>query len=138
MAIGISPALPLAYDQLDGPFRLTKTLKEAITLNFKNLVLTNPGEKIMDPEFGVGIKRYLFELDNDGLKGEIAEKINQQVSIYLSSTVNVIDIRFTEGSSYKGDQVSISNSNSIYLHILFEILPVDSIDVLSIPLSSAS
>jgi len=29
--------------------------------NLKMLILTNPGEKLMDPQFGVGIYRYLFE-----------------------------------------------------------------------------
>ena len=29
MAIGISPALPIDYDQLDGPYRLTKTIKQS-------------------------------------------------------------------------------------------------------------
>lgn len=32
-----------------------------IRQKLKNIILTSPGEKIMDPEFGIGIKRYLFE-----------------------------------------------------------------------------
>jgi len=136
MAIGISPALPLIYDQNDGPFRLTKSIKQALIQNFKNLILTNPGEKMMDPNFGVGIREYLFELDGPGVKQEIIEKINQQVGIYMSTTISIKDIRYTRGSDYRGDTVSVADSNAIYVHILFEIIPLDTVSVLSLPVSS--
>jgi len=136
MAIGISPALPLIYDQNDGPFRLTKSIKQALIQNFKNLILTNPGEKMMDPNFGVGIREYLFELEGPGVKQEIIEKINQQVGIYMSTTISIKDIRYTRGSDYRGDTVSVADSNAIYVHILFEIIPLDTVSVLSLPVSS--
>jgi len=134
MAIGISPALPLMVDQSDGPYRLTKSVKQAIVQNFKNLVLTNPGERMMDPDFGVGIREYLFELENIGIQGEITTKINEQVDKYLNS-VQVIDLRYTAGSSYKEDTISVINSNSIYLHILFQINNFSELNVLSLPIS---
>jgi phage baseplate assembly protein W len=31
----------------------------------KNIVLTNPGERVMLPNFGVGIKRYLFSQNSN-------------------------------------------------------------------------
>ena len=42
---------------------LTKTMMEVIKQNFKNLVLTNPGERVMLTDFGVGIRRFLFEMN---------------------------------------------------------------------------
>ena len=138
MAIGISPALPLMVDQVDGPYRLTKSIKQAIVQNFKNLILTNPGERMMDPDFGVGIREYLFELENIGIQEEITEKINQQVNRYLVNSVRIIDIRFTMGSNYREDAVSVANSNAMYLHILFAILPTNSRSVLSLPISSGA
>ena len=133
MAIGISPALPLDYDQLDGPYRLTKTIKEAITQNFKHLVLTNPGEKMMDPGFGVGIKQFLFELDNGGVQQEIIERIQQQAAKYMSS-IQVLDIRFSGGSNDPSDQLTIADANAMYIQILFKILALDSVNVLTLPL----
>ena len=133
MAIGISPALPLSYDQLDGPYRLTKTIKETISQNFKHLVLTNPGEKIMDPDFGVGIRQFLFELDNGGVQEEIRERIYQQAGKYLSS-VQVLDIRFSGGSNQESDQLTVADSNAMYMQILFKILALDSANVLTLPL----
>jgi phage baseplate assembly protein W len=136
MAIGIGPALPLVYDQNDGPFRLTKSTKEAVFQNFKNLVMTNPGERVMDPDFGVGIREYLFELESAGFQQDIIARINQQVSKYLPNSVRIVDVRFTSGSSYKGDLVSVINSNSTYFHILFEILPSNTKSILTLPVSS--
>ena len=133
MAIGISPALPLDYDSLDGPYRLTKTIKETLTQNFKNLILTNPGEKMMDPDFGVGIRQFLFELDNGGVQQEIRERIYQQAGKYLSS-VQVLDIRFSGGSNQEVDQLTIADSNTMYIQILFKILAIDSTNVLTLPL----
>ena len=54
MATGISAKLPLAYVKSDGPYLLTKDLTENAKQNLKNLIFTNPGEKIMNSDFGVG------------------------------------------------------------------------------------
>ena len=54
---GISPKLPLLVDKQDGPYGLNKRLNQSIKQNFKNLILTSPGERVMIPEFGVGLKR---------------------------------------------------------------------------------
>jgi phage baseplate assembly protein W len=135
MAIGLSPALPLAVDQVDGPYGLTKTVVEAISQNLKNLIMTNPGERMMDPDFGVGIRQYLFELEDYGTQTEISSKIRQQVGKYLSA-VKILDIRFTLGSSYKQDAVSIAESNSLYMHLLYKISSSDTPSVLSLPISN--
>ena len=54
---GISPQLPLVYSHTDGPYQLNKTLKDVVRQNLKMLILTAPGERIMVPEFGVGLHR---------------------------------------------------------------------------------
>ena len=59
---GISPRLPLMLDSVDGPYGLITTYKELATQKLKMLLLTNPGERIMNPDFGVGLKSYFFEL----------------------------------------------------------------------------
>jgi len=79
---GYSPKLPIMRDADDG-YALTKTLQELARQNFKMLVLTNPGERIMDPRFGVGIKSFLFENNSELTYGKISSKIIEQVSTYL-------------------------------------------------------
>ena len=61
MSLGLSPKLPLQMDQRVGSYQLNRTYLEMINQNFKNLLLTNPGERIMDTRFGVGLSMFLFE-----------------------------------------------------------------------------
>ena len=58
---GISPKVPLVYDSTDGPYQLNKNLKQTFSQNLKMLILTMPGERIMVPNFGVGLQGFLFE-----------------------------------------------------------------------------
>ena len=74
---GISVKLPLTYNSFDGPYTLNKKTKEAVRQNFKNLVLTAPGERVMDPQFGVGMRNFLFEQMNDSLFTKISERIRK-------------------------------------------------------------
>jgi len=79
---GYSPALPLEIDPIDG-FALTKNFAEVAKQNFKMLVLTNPGERIMDSEFGVGIAKFLFEPDGFNTRENIRDRIVSQTKKYL-------------------------------------------------------
>ena len=88
----LAPSLPLTLDSGDG-YTSIKLLKTLIKQNFKMLILTEPGERIMDPEFGVGIKRFLFENFADSVYTEIDIKIRQQVSIYLP-VISIDSIEF--------------------------------------------
>jgi len=80
---GISVSLPLVLDSSDGPYRLNKNLGQVIKQNFKNLLLTSPGERIMIPEFGIGLRRFLFEGITSGTKEKIVTAIQEQVDDYM-------------------------------------------------------
>ena len=83
MAVGISVKLPFTRTDEDGPFALNKTLADTVKQNFKMMVLTNPGERIMDPDFGVGVYALLFENFSSGMRENIRSRIYSQVSRYL-------------------------------------------------------
>jgi|19_taG_2_1085344.scaffolds.fasta_scaffold20196_2 phage baseplate assembly protein W len=83
MSIGLSPKLPLQLDQRVGSYQLNRTYLEMIKQNFKNLLLTNPGERIMDTRFGVGLSTFLFEQKSDEVKSQIAASINRQTTLYM-------------------------------------------------------
>ena len=46
---------------------------------FENILLTNPGEKLSDPNFGVGLRSFLFEPQNSfyDLQNVIGEQLGQ-------------------------------------------------------------
>lgn len=84
MPFGYSAKLPLQYDPQDGPYSLLKNIKSVGQQNLKMLVLTNPGERIMNPDFGVGISRFIFEQEAQFTSGTIENRILSQVEKYLS------------------------------------------------------
>ena len=79
MTAGLAPRLPLMSSRFD----LIQTYQDLVSQNLKMLILTCPGERMMDVNFGVGLRNYLFEKNDDTTYGEIASKIREQVSQYL-------------------------------------------------------
>ena len=139
---GFSPKLPLSRDKVDG-YRLTKTPREVIKQNFKNLILTSPGERIMIPEFGVGLRRYLFELQSTVTMRDIRGRIQDQVSQFMPY-VKINEIRFFAGASVEtGANRQISaldefnfnfsqNENLLQVFISYTITSINLEDELSI------
>jgi len=84
--------LPLARDASDG-YGMIKSFKTMIRQNFKMLLLTSPGERIMEPNFGVGLKKYLFENFNESVFAKIERDIFSQTQTYLP-VININEIRF--------------------------------------------
>ena len=86
--VTIGVAFPLDEINL---FKGTKTVKDQVKSNLINLLLTEPGERINEPNFGVGLKKILFE-QNPNIE-ILKEKINNQIEFYLPlislSNVNI-------------------------------------------------
>ena len=123
---GISPKLPLLTDDVDGSYSLTKTIREAVSQNLKNLILTEPGEKVMDPLFGVGLNGYLFEHTNSTTVGKIKTRIYKQVEKYLPF-VEVLDIITSQEDTAIG-----KSGHLLKIRIDFLIKPLDETDILII------
>ncbi len=79
---GLGPLLPLTRDSRHGVYSLITSYEEEIKQNFKNLVLTSPGERVMNVDFGVGIRNYLFEQRTDA-ETAISERLNDQIKKYM-------------------------------------------------------
>ena len=93
MSSGLSVALPLTVDSVFGPYNMNTTFDKLATQNLKMLILTIPGERIMDPFFGVGLRQYLFEFNGAGTYAQISAAIQQQVQKYLPY-IEINDIKF--------------------------------------------
>lgn len=123
---GISPKLPLANNKVDGAYELNKTIKQSVNQNLKNLILTNPGERIMDPLFGVGLSKYLFESFSSFLPGNIESDMSFQVDKYMPF-VEILDFATETGMSRSGEP-----DNLLKIKVEFLIKPLNEIDILII------
>ena len=71
-------------------FSGTQTVKEQVKTNLLNVLLTNRGERINQPNFGVGLKNILFEQGIN--EDEVYERINQQIKIYIPE-IYILEIK---------------------------------------------
>jgi len=128
MAVGVSVKLPLQVDANDGAFKLNKTIADSVKQNFKMLLLTNEGEKIMDSNFGVGLKKELFENFSIETNQNIRQKILQKTSTYLPFIkISNIIINNAEDSL----EQSI-DANELRIEISYEIQPINFLDKLQL------
>jgi len=93
---GYSPVVPLEIDSQDG-IKLTKSFEDVAKQNFLMVLLTDPGERIMYPDFGVGLKKLLFENHSVVLSEEIQASIKDQVKIYLPY-ITIINLDVNDSS----------------------------------------
>ena len=129
---GISPKLPLQVDVQDGPYRLTKTVSEALTQDLKMIILTNPGERVMDPNFGAGILSYLFDNFSPSVYDEITDSIQEQVSIYLPK-VNIEEVKFHTRDTAGQNLDELVESNVLAITIRYSIPQIDESLVFTLP-----
>jgi phage baseplate assembly protein W len=77
-----------------GVFNKTYSTKDQIKSNLINLLLTDKGERIMNPEFGADVRRSLFdnitESNNEVLRLKIIDAINIFIPEIQLENVDVI------------------------------------------------
>jgi phage baseplate assembly protein W len=83
--IAIGVALP--FDQ-PGVFKSTYSTKDQIKSNLINLLLTNKGERVFNPEFGSDINRTLFE----GITEETASSITDLIKLSTKTFMPEIEV----------------------------------------------
>jgi phage baseplate assembly protein W len=109
------------------PFELTENEKFVMIDDFlqnarqkiKMIVMTNPGERIMDPEFGVGIRRYLFEptrgvinneMEFEDFNSKILQEIKTQVKKYGGDVlINDVLVQVEDQVLYLKIEYTIAN-----------------------------
>ena len=77
----------------------TQTIKEQVKSNLINVLLTEAGERINEPNFGVGLKNLLFESNVN--VAELNEKINQQINVYVPEITLLDTVVDTIPDEYK-------------------------------------
>lgn len=116
---GYSAVIPFQKDPNDG-FALLQTIKEVAAQNIKMVLYTEPGERVFDPQFGVGIKRFLFQPDVQQTRAELRNRINQQITKYLPY-INVLEISFGSKTVNSSNNSLEQETNKLTINITYQI-----------------
>ena len=121
-----APIFPFKTNDTKG-FKNYDSNKEAIKFHLKNLFLTNPGERISIPEYGIGVRRYLFENITQGLLNNLKDVVLDQISRYMPY------IRVEESAIN-----DFPEENKISISLRYTILETAEKDVLTFELATVS
>ena len=99
--------LPMRYGSA-GFFKRTKTALEQTKSNIRNLISTQKGERLGNPNFGCDLRQVLFEQEGD-VESQMEETIRAAIDEFLPFVkVSSIDISF-------------SNRNNVNVRIIFSL-----------------
>tara|TARA_R100000664_G_C2758622_1_gene147656 strand:+ start:2813 stop:3199 length:387 start_codon:yes stop_codon:yes gene_type:complete len=125
---GLAVELPLVRNNQDG-FALLQNYDDVATQNLKMLVLTAPGERIMDPDFGVGARHFLFENMTPVVFRDFKSRLlNQQQKYMPYIVIEKVDFLTTEVNRE-------IEPNTLGIRIQFFNNVLNSRSVLAIPVS---
>jgi phage baseplate assembly protein W len=102
--IAIGVALPF---NTPGVFKSTYTTKDQIKSNLINLLLTDIGERVMNPTFGCNLRRFLFEGINENNIENLKNNLLNSISIFIPE-ITIIEIAITPNTDYNLIDLSIN------------------------------
>jgi phage baseplate assembly protein W len=103
IAIGIS----LPFNGPAGPFNKTYSTQEQAKYDLINLLLTNKGERVFNPEFGTDLRPVLFEPITEEIIPFIKNLITTSVDIYVPA-VQVTDIIIKQDKEHSMISISVT------------------------------
>ena len=127
---GLAARLPLLISESDGPYDLLQNIKEVAAQNLKMIIFTNPGERIMDMGFGVGIKRFLFRQNAHETHDVLKRRIREQVARYLPY-IQITELRIASPLSNPN-----LPENFMAVRLVYKIRPYNQTDVLELSISA--
>ena len=119
----LTPKIPLLLDKTQPGYELIDELRELVKQNMKMVLLTNPGERVMNPDFGVGLYGLLFENAADPeIKSFYQGRIKKQIDEYLPYVV-LEEVNFFENEI---------DSNKISIQVRYIVPDLEVEDILEI------
>lgn len=102
--IAIGVALPF---NAPGVFKSTYTTKDQIKSNLVNLLLTDVGERVMNPTFGCNLKRFIFEGITENNIDNLKENLSDSIAVFVPE-VAVTDIIVIPNNDFNAIDLTIN------------------------------
>ena len=103
IAIGVS----LPFNGPSGPFNKTYSTKDQTKSNLVNLLLTNKGERLFNPEFGADISNLIFEGITEDLDNFIINLITDNVNLFMPE-IQLGDIIVNKDQDYNSIFITVN------------------------------
>jgi len=103
-------------DGIEGWFASTTTTIESVKNNIRNLLSTHKGERYMQPNIGLNLRKFLFEQFTDELRLQIENDILDTLDFWLPF-IQVKDLKVEMSSATAGDV----NNNKLIISVVFNI-----------------
>ena len=126
MGYGLDAKLPLGRNVASGFYGLTKTIKENTMQQVKMLMLTAPCERMMLPQYGVGLRNYLFE---NAPEMDIINAVNEQMDAFLPE-IKIVSLNVSKGSNR--EIAHSGHKNSLFVEITYLIKSINLKDTLQL------
>ena len=102
-------------DGIEGWFASTTTTIEAVKNNIRNLLSTHKGERYMQPNIGLNLRKFLFEQFTDELRLQIENDILDTFEFWLPFVqVNDLQVQMSAAT----DSI---NNNKLIINVVFNI-----------------
>jgi hypothetical protein len=73
----------------------------------RQVLLTNPGERVDLPEFGCGLRQLLFAPNSDALQATTRLIVQQSLNRWLAGQIQVTDVSVTSGPGGDDSQIIV-------------------------------
>lgn len=118
-AIGITLPIQIGNTAFNQSFTTTEQARS----NLLNLLLTEKGERIMQPEFGSGLQKVLFEQNDDYIADTITTVIEDEVGKWLPYiTIDNIDIQNNNNQK---------DTNQLSISVVFKVMNTPTLNTLT-------
>ena len=110
----------LPFASFGNPFILNYTTKDQVKSNIINVLLTNPGERINEPLFGVGIYDQIFkqEVNSETLKA----RIQKQTELFVPE-VKIENLEISQ------------NEHIVNINVIYRLLANNAMDAITLTLN---
>ena len=103
-------------DGIEGWFASTTTTIKSVKNNIRNLLSTHKGERYMQPNIGLNLRKFLFEQFTDELRLQIENDILDTIDFWLPF-IQVKDLKVGMSSATAGSV----NNNKLIISVVFNI-----------------
>lgn len=100
----------------------------AIVNRTKLLLLTDPTELYNSPNFGVGLRRYLWQYNTSNTQALVQDKIKDQLKLH-EPCVNAEGTSFADGLLFSGDDSTRTHANQLKMTVGLQTIYEDNLEV---------